>query len=199
MKNGPIKKHLERSEHVRHLLVFLLTFLRGFDLRKAFCAPDLLHLDLTGLVAGSLSENPKGQIEVLFGPNESGKSKEVKGECEDKAGDSTNDQTEHVRVVFLIVRKKNGITLDGSDAVGVGHLKADGEDHDKEGGGEDYPAGQAFCAFVDDPNFVDETIEKEANDEGDRRGDEDSVENLVNAAALERIWFPWVHALKPFL
>ena len=191
--------HLERSEHVRHLLVLVLPLLRGLDSGKAFCAPDLLHLDGSGLVTGSLFEDPKGQIEILFGTNEFGKGKEVKGKCEDKAGESTNDQTEHVRVVFLIVRKKNRIILNGCDAVGVGHLKADGEDHDKEGGGEDNPAGQAFGAFVGDPNFVDEPVEKEADDEGDGRGDQDAVENLVDAAALEGIWFTRVHSFKAFL
>ena len=123
----------------------------------------------------------------------------MKWKCEDKAGDSTNDETEHVGVVFLILRKKNRITLNGCDAVGVGHLKADGEDHDKEGGGEDNPAGQASGAFVGDPNFVDEPIEEEADEESDGRRDQDAVENLVNAAAIERVWVAGVDSVKTFL
>ena len=83
--------------------------------------------------------------------------------------------------------------------MGVGHLETDGEDHDKEGGGEDNPAGQAFGAFVGDPNFVDEPIEKEANDKSDWRGDQDAIKNLVNAAALERIWISRVHPIKASL
>ena len=123
----------------------------------------------------------------------------MKGKCEDKSGDSPNDETEHIGVVFLVVSKKNRITLNSCDAVGVGHLEADGEDHDEEGGGEDNPAGQASGAFVGDPNFVDEPIEEEADEESDGRGDQDAVENLVDAAALEGIWFARVHTVKAFL
>ena len=123
----------------------------------------------------------------------------MKGKCEYKSGDSPNDETKHIGVVFLVVRKKNRITLNSCDAVCVGHLEANGEDHDEEGGGEDSPAGQASGAFVGDPNFVDEPIEEEADEESDGRRDQDAVENLVDAAALEGIWFARVHPVKAFL
>ena len=83
--------------------------------------------------------------------------------------------------------------------MGIGHLEPDGEDHDKEGGGEDESAGQTLGTLLSDSNFVDEPIEKEADDESNGRRDEDAVENLVNATAIERIWVAGVDSVKTFL
>ena len=167
---------------------------------NAFCTPlYLLHLDISYLVACSLSEDPKGQIEVLGGSNQLGKDNKVEGKGEYEAGQSTNDQPKRVGVVFVVVREKNWIALNCSDTVGIGHLEPDGEDHDEEGGGEDDSAGQTLGTLLSDSNFVDEPIEKEADDESNGRRDEDAVENLVNAAAIERVWVAGVDSVKTFL
>ena len=123
----------------------------------------------------------------------------MEGNGEEQACKGADDQTKDVRVVLLIVRKEDGISLDGRDTVGVGHLEPNGEDHDEEGGGEDQPAAQACRLLLGNPDLVDEPVEEEANDEGDGRGDEDAVENLVDAAPVERVCVARVHPVKASL
>ena len=114
-----------------------------------------------------------------------------------EANCTSNDNSKHLAVPFTL--NNRGIACQGCNTLGCGHLETNSPKHHKYRKREDCFTFRTCCSLVCNANFVDKSVEQEANYKGNRRGEEEAVENFEDTRAVKGIRVAGVYSIKPIL